>query len=337
MTRRFHLLVAAFVLTASAANNRDDKTAVAEVDGLIITSRDLQQAGGVPMDRLEAQLYALKRQKVEELIANRLLAREALRRNISVEALIRIEVSDQAGTVTAEEIHQIYELNKNQLQKPEADVRDQVETFLRAQKAATRRQEYVKSLQAQTRVVTYLEAPRPFRAEVTGEGPVRGAPDAPVTIVEFEDFQCPFCKKAQAVMDQVLVHYKDRVRLVHRDFPLDSLHPVSRKVHEAARCAGEQGKFWEYRSLLYSGSSSANAEQLENYAAGAKLDDSAFKKCVESGKFKAAVQQDEEEGTRLGVEGTPAFFVNGRLLSGAQPESAFVQVIEEELNQRTRR
>jgi len=158
------LSIAPLLSAVLLAAKRTEPTAVAEVDGQVITSRDLQQAGGVPMDRLEAQLYALKRQKVEELIANRLLAREARRRNISVEALIRIEVSDQAGTVTAEEIHQIYELNKNQLQKPEAEVRDQVETFLRAQKAATRRQEYVKSLQTQTKVVTYLEAPRPFRA-----------------------------------------------------------------------------------------------------------------------------------------------------------------------------
>jgi protein-disulfide isomerase len=337
MTRKFHPLVAAFVLTASAANNPDDKTAIAEVDGQVITSRDLLQAGGVPLDRLEAQLYSLKRQKVEELIANRLLAQEARRRNISVESLIRAEVTEKAGTVTPEEVHNVYELNKNQLQRPEAEVRDQVESYLRNQKASSRRQEFVKSLQAQAKVVSYLEPPQPFRAEVTGEGPVRGSPEAPVTIVEFEDFQCPFCKKAQAIMDQVLVHYKDRVKLVHRDFPLDSLHPASRSVHEAARCAGEQGKFWEYRGQLYSTGTAAGAEQLDKFAAEAKLDVGAFKNCVESGKFKAAVLKDEEEGTRLGVEGTPAFFINGRLLSGAQPESAFVQVIEEELNQRAKR
>jgi protein-disulfide isomerase len=276
-------------------------------------------------------------QKIEELIADRLLAREAQRRNISVEALIRTEVTDKAGSVTAEEIHQIYELNKTQLQKPEAEVRDQVETFLRAQKAATRRQEFVKSLESKAKVITYVEAPQPFRAEVNADGPVRGSAEAPVTIVEFEDFQCPFCKKAQAVTDQVLLHYKDRVKLVHRDFPLDSLHPASRNAHEAARCAGDQGKFWEYRSLLYSGGQSSGTEQFEKYAGDAKLDVAAFQDCMKSGKFKAAVQRDEEEGARLGVEGTPAFFVNGRSLSGAQPESAFVQVIEEELNRRAQR
>src|SRR5215469_10382861 len=181
MIRIFRLLLSVTVVfSAEAAGDRDDKTAVAEVDGQAITSRDLLRAGGIPMDRLEAQLYALKRQKIEELIADRLLAREAQRRNISVEALIRTEVTDKAGSVTAEEIHQIYELNKTQLQKPEAEVRDQVETFLRAQKAATRRQEFVKSLESKAKVITYVEAPQPFRAEVNADGPVRGSAEAPV-------------------------------------------------------------------------------------------------------------------------------------------------------------
>ena len=339
MTLAFRLLlVAPLALCSISGENMVDSTAVAEIDGHVISSRELGQAGGVALGRLEDQVYAMKHQKLEELIANRLLAREAAKRSISIEALIEKEVTSKIGAITAEEVHNVYELNKNQLQKPEAEVRVQIENFLRNQKAATRRQEYVKSLQSQAKVITYLEPPVPFRAELSGDGLARGAAEAPVTIVEFEDFQCPFCKRVQATLDQVLLRYKDKVKFVHRDFPLQSIHPLSSTIHEAARCAEEQNKFWEFRDLLYASVPAASGQdQLNNYAAQLKLDVPAFQRCAESGKFKAAVQKDEEEGTRLGVEGTPAFFINGRLLSGAQPESAFVQVIDEELNKRAQR
>jgi len=286
---------------------------------------------------LEDQAYRLKQQKLEQMIGDRLLAREASRRKISVESLIQAEITPQAAAVTAEEIHNVYELNKNQLQKPEPDVTDQIRTYLRDQKIAVRRAEFVKSLQAQAKVSIYLDAPAPFRSDVGAEGPSRGAADAPVTIVEFEDFQCPFCKKAQGTLEQVLLRYKDKVRVVHRDFPLQPLHPASQKAHEAARCAEEQGKFWEYRELLYKNTPAAGPEQLNDYASKVGVDVAVFKQCLDSGKFKMLVQKDETEGDRLGVIGTPAFFINGRLLSGAQPENEFARVIDEELNKRAQR
>jgi protein-disulfide isomerase len=177
----------------------------------------------------------------------------------------------------------------------------------------------------------------PFRVEVSTDGPVRGPAEAPVTIVEFEDFQCPYCRRVQSTLDQVLVRYNGKVKLVHRDFPLASLHPKSHDAHEAARCAGEQGKFWEFRDLLYTGVGQAISEQINDYAERLKLDSDAFKTCVAGGKYKAAVRKDEEEGARLGVEGTPAFFINGRAFSGAQPEANFAQIIDEELSEREQR
>lgn len=311
-------------------------TTVAEINGDTISLQDLKQASGEQLAMLEDQAYRLKQQKLEQMIGDRLLAREASRRKISVESLIQAEITSQAA-VTAEEIHNVYELNKNQLQKPEPDVTDQIRTYLRDQKIAVRRGEFVKSLQAQAKVSIYLDPPAPFRSDVGPEGPSRGAADAPVTIVEFEDFQCPFCKKAQGTLEQVLLRYKDKVRVVHRDFPLQPLHPASQKAHEAARCAEEQGKFWEYRELLYKNTPAAGPEQLNDYASKVGVDVAVFKQCLDSGKFKMLVQKDETEGDRLGVTGTPAFFINGRLLSGAQPENEFARVIDEELNKRAQR
>ncbi len=312
-------------------------TTVAEVNGERISLQDLQQASGEQLALIEDQAYRLKQQKLEQMIGDRLMAAEAGRRKMSLGSLLEAEVNSKAATVTAEEIHNVYELNKNQLQKPEGDVTDQIRTLLHDQKVAARRAEFVMSLQAQAKVTILLTPPPPFRSDVGLEGPSRGAADAPVTIVEFEDFQCPFCRKAQATLDQVLLRYKNKVRVVHRDFPLQSLHPASQKAHEAARCAEEQGKFWEYRELLYKNTPAAGPEQLNDYAVKVGVDLPAFKQCLDSGKFKALVQKDESDGDRLGVTGTPAFFINGRLLSGAQPENEFARVIDEELNRRAQK
>jgi len=152
-----------------------------------------------------------------------------------------------------------------------------------------------------------------------------------VTIVEFQDFHCPFCKRVQATIGELLARYGDKVKVVHRDFPIDSLHPLARKGHEAARCANEQGKFWAYHDLLYANAPKAGPEHLKAFAQEVGLNLPAFEQCVSSRKYRAAVQKDVDDGHGLGVTGTPTFFVNGRLLSGAQPFENFARMIDEEL------
>jgi protein-disulfide isomerase len=152
-----------------------------------------------------------------------------------------------------------------------------------------------------------------------------------VTLVEFSDFHCPFCKRARATLKQILKQYPGKVRHVFRDFPVDGLHPQARRAAEAARCARDQGKFWEYHDALFAGPPRATPDDLRRYAEQIALDVPAFERCVAAGTHRAAVQRDYEDGVRLGVAGTPAFFINGRLLSGAQPLEAFVRVIEAEL------
>ena len=320
--RKFFLLTFPLLLSPGFSQNGGQTATVAEVEGEKISVQELNEASGEPLANLEEQAYRLKQQKLEQLIDNRLLAREAQRRKTPLEELIRTEVTAKAVEVTPEEIHRVYELNKTALQKPEPEVADQLRTVLREQNIATRRHEFANTLRANAKVAVYLEPPDPFRATVGVDGPSRGAPNARVTIVEFEDFQCPFCRKAQDTLQQVLLRYKDTVRFVHRDFPLQPLHPTSWKAHEAAHCAAEQGKFWEYRDLLYKNAPAA-PDQLITYASQLGLDSAVFKACVDSSRFKAVVQIDEDEGDRLGVQGTPAFFINGRPLAGAQPKESF--------------
>jgi len=340
MKRPRWLMIVPLLCAASVfGQDLSPRETVAEIDGEKITADELRQAAGQPLASLEEQAYVLKQQKLQQLIADRLLAQEARRQNITVEALVEHETASKITPATAEDIHGLYEANKAQLQKPESDaeVQNLLRTFLRDQKVAARRLEYVKSLQSRSTVAMHLERPMPFRANVAATGPSRGSTNAPVTIVEFEDFQCPFCRKAHETLEKVLVRYKNDVRLVHRDFPLQPLHPAAFKAHEAARCAEKQGKFWEYRGLLYDKAPAAAPEQLNEYARTSGLDAAAFKQCLENGASRTVIQKDVDEGNRVGVNGTPAFFINGRLLSGANPESEFARIIDEELSKRASR
>src|SRR5262249_32193282 len=152
-----------------------------------------------------------------------------------------------------------------------------------------RREEFLQSLRAKAKVVVMLSPPM-GRIKIPIEGaPFRGKVDAPVTIVEFSDFHCPFCSKVQPTLKQVLAKYGDRVKLVYRHLPIDQLHPQARQAAEAAVCAFEQGKFWEYHDLLYANGPDASPEKLKSLAQGAGLDTQAFDQCLLTGKQKQEV------------------------------------------------
>lgn len=168
------------------------------------------------------------------------------------------------------------------------------------------------------------------------DDPIKGNKNAPITIIEFSDYQCPFCTRAEPTIKQVLETYKDKVRFIYRDFPL-GFHQYAQKAAEASECADEQGKFWEYHDLLFEKQSEWSSEgitKLKEYALNLGLDAKQFNECLDSGKMASEVQKDFNDGQQAGVSGTPAFFINGRLVSGAQPFSAFKQVIDEELNKK---
>ena len=165
------------------------------------------------------------------------------------------------------------------------------------------------------------------------DDPVKGDKNAPVTIIEFSDFQCPFCGKFfKETFGQIDEKYikTGKVKMVFRDFPL-SFHENAQKSAEAAECADEQGKFWEYHDMLFENQEKLSVEDLKRYAVELGLDKDKFDSCLDSEKYKDEVKKDFSDGQKYGVSGTPAFFINGKLVSGAQPFSAFEKVIEAEL------
>ena len=175
---------------------------------------------------------------------------------------------------------------------------------------------------------------QPVIAEVSeDDDPVKGSDNAPVTIIEFSDFQCPYCGKFyEETLPQITETYIEtgKVKLVFRDFPLN-FHQYAQKASEAAECADEQGKFWEYHNILFENQDALTIDDLKQYASDLNLDTEQFNECLDSGKYEEEVKSDMEDGSSYGVSGTPAFFINGQLLSGAQPFSAFQSVIEQEL------
>jgi len=167
---------------------------------------------------------------------------------------------------------------------------------------------------------------------VSDDDPAQGSNDAPVTIIEFSDFQCPYSKKYyDEILPIILSEYGDKIQYVYRDFPLISIHPQAQKAAEAAQCAFEQGKFLEYHNMLYENQGKLELANLKAYAAVLGLNESEFNLCLDSGKYAREVEKDVEDGRNYGVTGSPTFLINGRKLVGAQPFSTFQKVIEEEL------
>ncbi len=311
----------------SAPSNSGDPVAI--VNGQPILAQDLANDLNGKLLPLRNQEYQVESKALDDLIQKRLIEAEARKRGVSTDKLLEDEVDSKVPEPTEEEIRGYYLAVRNEMNKPFDEVKPMLKKAVMLLAITEARQDYAKSLRSKNNVVVLLSPPKVDVAYDTAR--VRGNPNAPVTIVEFSDFQCPYCRKAQATLKDLLAKYGDRVKLAYRDFPMRTLHPQAQAAAEASRCAGAQGKFWEYYDALFDDHVSLDEVGLEAIAQRIGMDQSAFHSCLTSGKFKAAIDQDIRDGTRAGVAGTPAFFINGELVSGARPEADFVEIIEREL------
>lgn len=177
------------------------------------------------------------------------------------------------------------------------------------------------------------EVPTRLDNVATDGDPQKGPEDAKVVIVEFSDFQCPYCKRFRdTTLDALLEKYADNVRFVYRDYPLPaSMHPEAQNAAEAAECANEQGKFWEMHDLLYANQVTLGEAAYKDFAKQLGLDTQKFDECLSSHKYADEVAADQKDGESYGVTGTPTFFINGWRLVGAQPTSEFEKLIDQEL------
>jgi protein-disulfide isomerase len=334
------LLLVAFA--ASAKESKKDKkkeaekpqasAATADVAARIgdheITLKDVDAKGQALSLKPYQALYDARKAALDALVADWLLETEAKARGITKDALVEQEVTNKVTPVTDEEIQAFYDEKKAQMRGQTLDqAREQIRGFLSAQKTQTATTALLDSLKDKTPVTVLIDAPR-VSLNVAADEPVKGA--GAVEIVEYSDFQCPFCSRVNATLQKVLTDYDGKVRIVFRDFPLP-FHQNAQIAAEAAQCAHEQGKFWEYHDKAFANQQALAADNLKQYAVDLGLDATKFNACLDESRFKQAVTTDHTGGQAVGVSGTPAFFINGRFLSGAQPYEAFSAIIEEEL------
>jgi protein-disulfide isomerase len=268
------------------------------------------------------------------MVKDQLLQDEAKKQGkADVDALLKTMIEDKTVAPTDQEITDFYPVVQRQLG---GATLEEARPLL-AQELTRRKQQdafaaYIEQLQTTAGLSTNLPYPDLPRVDVTvtPDDPIRGNPNAPITIVQFADYQCYYCNKVQPTIDRVLTEYDGKVRLVYKDFPLPA-HSRAQAGALAAHCAGEQGKYWEMNASLMANQSALGDGDLQGYAQAAGVDMPKYNACLASGKWEPIIAASAAEGQRAGVSATPTFFVDGTLISGAQGYERFKSVIERQL------
>ena len=313
---------------------------VAEIDGKPISRAELEQEAAEQFQQLEEQKKQVlkqiddQRQKILEgalnqLVEKKLIEAAAAKRGVSADDLLKAEVDSKVAQVTTEEIAKFYDENKARVGNQTLEqLSDRIKTYLQQQRNDKARTDFLAGLRKDHKVRMLLEVPR-VEVEVAN-APTVGPTNAPITIVEWSDFECPYCSKVVPAINEVKAKYGEKVRIAFRHFPL-SFHQKAQKAAEASMCAHEQGKFWQMHDAMFGNQQALGVDQLKAKAAELGANADQFNSCLDSGKYAQQVKDDISAGTAAGVSGTPAMFINGRMVSGAVPFEQLAQIIDDEL------
>jgi len=314
----------AFVNQAGAEEN--GAAVVAEVAGQKLARADLERAQAAKLLQARYQYYLAEREALDRLIDEHLLAMEARRQQVGVNELLHRDVISGVTDPTEDQLQVFYE--GLQTDEPFTAARAKIVATLRQLRLTKARAAYLQSLRRQADVRVALAPPR---ADVALENAAtRGPRDAHVLVVEFADYECSYCQRIHPDLKKLQAEFPGKVAVAFKDFPLP-MHSHAKKAAEAARCAGAQGRFWEYHDVLFENTQRLDVAQLKEHARALKLDATRFDHCLDSGEQGAAVQSDLTQAQRLGLTGTPSFFVNGHFLSGAIPYSTLREIVEQQL------
>ena len=329
------LLLTALVLVLAALTAWTEPAAT--IDGEAVSMAALYAAAAPAIEGHEAALQRCQLDAergrhealdaaLRNLVHERLLTLDAARLGVTIEAL-EARIYDWAEPVTEADVSAFH--RSAGITEPLAEVAPQIRDYLTYQAAEFARAVAFGDLERRYSVAYLLE---PLRYEVAADGfPSYGPPDAPVTIVEFSDFECPYCARLLPTLTEAKRQYGDKLRVVYRHYPLTGIHPNAWKAAEASLCAGEQGRFWELHDLMFAEQGDLTVAALKAKAARLDLDEEPFDLCLDSGRHYDAVLADVRAGDAVGVAGTPAMFVNGRFLSGAVPFPTLATIVDDEL------
>lgn len=317
------LIVTASIFQSSREEPAASSAVAATVDGRPITMQEVEQAAAIPLYQLDLQRNQLLHRTLQQKIEEHLLEAEASLKGISVSELLNEATQSESITRLANLPAPVRQLNSDKNQNnPRQKSRQSL------QEQARIRQALLVSLRRKTDIRIAMKPMDPPTLSVSADDdPFIGPADAPVTIVEFSDFQCAYCQKSVVILKELRHIYGEKIRLVYRDYPGPN-HPHAAQAAEAAQCAGEQGKFWEYHDVLFDRQTAGTGWDYEALARDLGLHTDDFSTCLRTGRYREEVKKDLQDGLALGITSTPTFFINGRPLVGAQPAAEFSRLID---------
>jgi protein-disulfide isomerase len=323
---------------AEQSSTQTQDTVVAEVGGRKITLKEVDDrwraVNPTENARVTQMLYQNRRNILELIMGDMLIEDAAKAAGVTTAQFTEQELGKRLVPVTDADIANFYEQNKDRTQgRSAADLKEPIRQFLTEQRKQQARAQWTAELSNKSGGARVLLDPPRQEVSVAANDPVKGPTDAPVTIIEFSDYQCPFCARVNPTLDRIRQTYPDKVRIVFKDFPLPN-HTEAPKASEAAYCAGEQGKYWEMHDRMFANQQALHVPSLRQHAAAIGLKVEAFNECLDSGKHAARIKENVQAGEALGISSTPTLYVNGRPVIGAQSFDYFKIVIDEELSRK---
>jgi protein-disulfide isomerase len=317
-----------------------DDAVVASFDGKALTYKDLgdevKKAERKALHQYCDAVASARRIALENHVTDTLMQAEAKKAGIDKDAWMKAELDKRVPEPSDVDVQAFYDGQKARMgdQLPPLEiVKPQVISFLKREKAEAAVDEVIGSLMQNAKLERKLPDVRSPALPLTNAAntPVKGKPGAKVRVVEFADFQCPYCSRAADTIKQLVAKYGDKVEFTYRHFPLRSIHPDAQRASEIAMCAGEQGKFWEAHDALYAHQDDLAEASAKKFVVDAGVDAGKLDECLTAGRGTTMVDEDFKAGEAAGVEGTPSFFVNGRSFAGNPNVTGLSQAIEEEL------
>jgi len=306
--------------------------AVAKVNGEIIPAKEFYS--GIEGDVYEAEMkvYETKYARLQSIILEKLIAQDPNKKNLTNEQFVEQYITKDVKISDAqiEKFIKDRQIPKEQI-NPE--IKGRIVDYLGAEEKKKAMDKWIADKTKNSPVEVYFTKPQlPVFDVQAGDAPFKGGGDAKVTIVEFSDFQCPFCSKGATVLSEIEKKYGNKVKIVFKNYPLP-FHAQAKGAANAALCANEQGGkyFWKMHDAMFADQTKLDLTNLKATAKKIGLKEADFNSCLDSNKLNAKVDSDMAEGQKVGIKSTPTFFINGKLVMGAQPIEVFAEIIDEEL------